>query len=88
VRQHDRLAEAIAGIDDVQTQYESSLGPGVERVRFAADAKRMFGAVDEPKDLVLVDSSAHSSELVTQAEDEIVDETRTVILGFIEELSR
>jgi pimeloyl-ACP methyl ester carboxylesterase len=88
LRQIDEPKLFVAGVDDVQTQYESSLGPGVERVRFAADAKRMFGAADEPKDLVLVDSSAHSSELVTQAEDEIVDETRTVILGFIEELSR
>ena len=44
----------------------------------------MFDAADEPKELALIDSSFHSSGLVTSAPDEIVEETRALILRFLE----
>jgi hypothetical protein len=44
----------------------------------------MFAAAEEPKELALVDSSLHSSELVTTAPDHIVKETRALIFRFLE----
>jgi hypothetical protein len=44
----------------------------------------MFSAAQEPKQLALVDSSFHSSELVTNAPDDIVKETRAQIFRFLE----
>jgi hypothetical protein len=45
----------------------------------------MFEAAAEPKDLLIVDSHSHSSELVTVAEDGVVDQTRKAILRFLSE---
>lgn len=88
LRQIDEPKLFVAGTDDVQSKYEITFAPGIERVRFAVDAKRMFTAAREPKELALVKSSAHSSELVTQAEDHIVEETRALLLQFIEKVTR
>lgn len=74
----------VAGKADVQRQGEAPLRPGIERVRFADDARRMFDAAADPKRLALVDSGFHSSELVTTAEDDIVTETRGLIFRFLE----
>jgi pimeloyl-ACP methyl ester carboxylesterase len=68
----------VAG-DDVQ------LVLGGEAIRFAEEAERMFEAAAEPKDLLIVDSPFHSSELVTVAEDGVVDKTRKAILRFLSE---
>ena len=57
----------IAGADDVQSPGEAPLRPGVESVRFADDARAMFEASPEPRQLEIVDSDAHSSELVIGA---------------------
>lgn len=75
----------VAGTRDVQTPGSAPLKPGIDQVVFAEDAQRMFEAADEPKDLLLVDSGFHSSELVTIAEDEIVEETRRAISEFFVE---
>jgi hypothetical protein len=48
----------------------------------------MFAAAEEPKELVLVDSSFHSSELVTYAPAAIVRETRAAVFRFLSENSR
>ncbi len=69
----------VAGDDDTQ------LVLGGEVIRFADEAKRMFEAAAEPKDLLIVDSHSHSSELVTVAEDGVVDQTRKAILRFLSE---
>jgi alpha/beta superfamily hydrolase len=69
----------VAGDDDTQ------LVLGGELIRFAEEAERMFEAAAEPKDLLIVDSHSHSSELVTVAEDGIVDQTRKAILRFLSE---
>jgi pimeloyl-ACP methyl ester carboxylesterase len=74
----------VAGKDDVQTPGEAPLRPGIEVVRFADDAQRMFDAAADPKQLALVDSGSHSSDLITTAEDEIVTETRALIFRFLE----
>jgi hypothetical protein len=60
------------------------LRPGIESVRFADDARRMFAAAEQPKQLALVDSSFHSSGLVTIAPDHIVEETSALIFRFLE----
>jgi hypothetical protein len=44
----------------------------------------MFAAAEEPKQLVLVDSSFHSSDLVTIAPDDVVRKTRAQIFRFLE----
>jgi dienelactone hydrolase len=67
----------VAGDDDTQ------LVLGGEVIRFAEEAERMFEAAAEPKDLLIVDSHSHSSELVTVAEDGVVDQTRKAILRFL-----
>ncbi len=73
----------IAGKSDVQGS--GDLAPGVAPVRFAEEARSMFEASREPKQLEIVDSGNHSSQLVTTAGDEVVDHTRALIVAFIEE---
>jgi pimeloyl-ACP methyl ester carboxylesterase len=73
----------IAGADDVQTQ--ADLAPGVGTVRFADEARSMYQASREPRQLEIVDSSSHSSVLVTSAGPDVVEHTRELIVAFIEE---
>jgi pimeloyl-ACP methyl ester carboxylesterase len=73
----------IAGADDVQTAGEAPMKPGVQRVSFADDARAMFDASPEPRQLEIVDSGAHSSELVIRGS--VVEHTRALIVAFIEE---
>ena len=75
----------IAGADDVQLPGTAPLKPGVESVRFAEDARAMFEASPEPRQLEIVDSDAHSSELVIDAHPDVVEHTRELIVAFIEE---
>lgn len=83
----------IAGAVDVQTPAEADMRPGVELVRFADDARAMFEASPEPRQLEIIDIGAHSSELVGTFPDEFVSEvradvithTRQLIVAFIEE---
>ncbi len=75
LRQIDEPKLFIAGKDDVHFVRGE--------VRFAKDARRMFGAASEPKELALVDSSLHSSELVTTAPNEIIRKTRALIFRFL-----
>ena len=74
----------VAGRSDVQEQGEGPLRPEIESVRFADDARRMFEAAADPKQLAIVDSGWHSSELVTLAEDDIVTKTRALIFRFLQ----
>jgi alpha-beta hydrolase superfamily lysophospholipase len=73
----------IAGADDVQS-WPAPLKPGVESVRFAEDASAMFEASPEPRQLEIVDSRSHSSELVIGADPDVVEHTRQLIVAFIE----
>jgi predicted alpha/beta-hydrolase family hydrolase len=73
----------IAGTLDIQLPGSAPLKAGIESVVFADDARAMFEAASEPKHLELVESSYHSSELVTFSERPIVDPTRKVILDFL-----
>ena len=73
----------IAGANDVQSPGEAPLNPGVASVRFADDARAMFEASPEPRQLEIVDSGAHSSELVIRGD--VVAQTRALIVAFIEE---
>jgi pimeloyl-ACP methyl ester carboxylesterase len=75
----------IAGTDDVQLPGEAPIKPGIESVRFADDAQAMFDAAPEPRQIELVDSGHHSSELVTIADRQIVEQTRQIIVAFMEE---
>ena len=75
----------IAGADDVQLPTTDPLRPGVESVRFAVDARAMFEASSEPRQLEIVESGAHSSSLVTGAGEDVVEHTRALIVSFIEE---
>jgi pimeloyl-ACP methyl ester carboxylesterase len=84
LKQIDEPKLFIAGKDDVQLPGSAPLRPGIESVRFAADARRMFAAAEQPKQLALVDSAIHSSGLVTYAPDHIVKETRALIFRFLE----
>ena len=84
LKQIDEPKLFIAGKDDVQLPGSAPLRPGIESVQFAEDARRMFAAAEQPKQLALVDSSFHSSELVTHAPDDIVKETRAQIFRFLE----
>jgi pimeloyl-ACP methyl ester carboxylesterase len=74
----------IAGADDVQLPREAPMLAGIDSVRFADDAESMFDAAPEPKQIELVDSALHSSELVTIAHPQIVEQTQ-IIVAFIEE---
>jgi hypothetical protein len=71
----------IAGADDVQLPPEAR----VESVRFADDARAMFEASPEPRQLEIVDSNLHSSSLVTGAPPDVLEHTRQLIVAFIEE---
>jgi pimeloyl-ACP methyl ester carboxylesterase len=84
LKQIDEPKLFAAGKGDVQLPGSAPLRPGIESVRFAEDARRMFAAAEEAKQLALVDSSLHSSELVTTAPDHIVKETRALIFRFLE----
>jgi pimeloyl-ACP methyl ester carboxylesterase len=84
LKQIDEPKLFIAGKDDVQLPGDGPLRPGIESVRFAEDARRMFAAAEQPKQLALVDSSFHSSFLLTDAPDHIVKETSTQIFRFLE----
>ena len=77
----------VAGDADVQLPGEAPLRPGVVSVRFAEDARAMFEASPEPRQIEIVDSGAHSSELVIDAlfDREVVEHTRALIVAFIEE---
>lgn len=75
----------IAGADDVQLPGQAPLKPGVESVRFAEDARAMFEASPEPRQLEIVDSDRHSSELLISAEPDVIEHTRELIVAFIEE---
>jgi pimeloyl-ACP methyl ester carboxylesterase len=88
LRQIDEPKLFVAGTRDVQLPGTAPLRPGVKSVRFAADARRMFDAAEEPKELALVDSSFHSSELVTTASADIVRQTRGALFRFLSENSR
>jgi hypothetical protein len=54
-------------------------------VRFAEDARAMFEASPEPRQLEIVDSGRHSSELVVSDAPGVVERTRQLIVAFIEE---
>ncbi len=77
----------IAGARDVQTPAFAPLREGVTRVYFAEDARAMFEASPEPRQLEIVDSGAHSSELVGARPNEadVIMHTRQLIVAFIEE---
>ena len=73
----------IAGSTDVQTP-AMGLRSGVKIVSFAADAEAMFDASPWPKEIAIVESRYHSSELVTTAAQETLAETRSIIVRFLE----
>jgi hypothetical protein len=77
----------IAGAKDVQTSAFAPLREGVARVYFAEDARAMFEASPEPRQLEIVDSGAHSSELVGARPNaaDVITHTRQLIVAFIEE---
>lgn len=54
-------------------------------VSFAEDARAMFEAAEEPKQLAIVDSASHSSDLLTYAPPDVVKETRNLIFEFLRE---
>jgi pimeloyl-ACP methyl ester carboxylesterase len=88
LRQIDEPKLFVAGTKDVQLPGTAPLRPRVKSVRFAADARRMFAAAEEPKELVLVDSPFHSSELLTTAVPaHIVRQTRGAVFRFLSENS-
>ena len=88
LRQIDEPKLFVAGTNDVQLPGTAPLRHGVSSVAFAADARRMFDAAEEPKALALVDSSYHSSELVTTAfPADIVRQTRGAVFRFLSENS-
>jgi pimeloyl-ACP methyl ester carboxylesterase len=68
----------IAGDDDVQLT-----AAGV--IRFADEAQSMADAAAGEAEVLIVDSAAHSSELVTTAEPPVVVESREAILDFLAE---
>jgi hypothetical protein len=84
LKQIDEPKLFVAGKDDVQLPGSAPLRAGIESVRFAEDARRMFAVAEQPKRLALVDSSSHSSGLVTDGPDDIVKKTRALIFRFLE----
>jgi pimeloyl-ACP methyl ester carboxylesterase len=82
-RANDATPPRLRAIDEpklfVAGSGDEQLGGG-EVINFADEATSMYEAAAEPKDLLVVDSSAHSHELVTVAEDSVVEETREAIL--------
>jgi pimeloyl-ACP methyl ester carboxylesterase len=98
LRQIDEPKLFVAGTKELQLPGSAPLRPGVKSVRFAADARRMFDAAEEPKELALVDSSFHSSELVATApadyrlalpgEAKAIKQTKAAVFRFLSENSR
>jgi pimeloyl-ACP methyl ester carboxylesterase len=84
LRQIEEPKLFVAGKDDIQFPGGAPLRPGIDQVRFADDARRMYAAADEPKQLLLVESRFHSSQLVGGYEDDAVIRTRRVIFSFLE----
>jgi pimeloyl-ACP methyl ester carboxylesterase len=68
----------IAGDGDYQL-----IAAGV--IRFADEAQSMADAAAREVEVLIVDSAAHSSELVTTAEPPVVPERREAILHFLAE---
>jgi pimeloyl-ACP methyl ester carboxylesterase len=68
----------IAGDGDVQLT-ESGV------IRFADEAQSMAGVAAGEVEILIVDSAAHSTELVTTAEPPVVVESRKAILRFLAE---
>ena len=87
IRAIDEPMLFIAGKQDVQRTGEAPLREGVDQVLFAEDARRMFEAASQPKDLLLVDSSSHSSDLVAYEEDQVGERVREAIYAFLQEHS-
>jgi pimeloyl-ACP methyl ester carboxylesterase len=85
LRQIDEPKLFVAGTKDVQLPASAPFRPGVTSVRFAADARRMFDGAEEPKELALVDSSFHSSDLLTYAPADVRRQTTEVVLRFLSE---
>jgi pimeloyl-ACP methyl ester carboxylesterase len=83
LRQIEEPKLFVAATRDVQLPGTAPLRRGIKSVRFAADARRMFDAAAEPKELVLVDSSFHSSDLLTDAPADIVRQTRAAVFRFL-----
>jgi len=80
-----RIAEPklfMAGSEDVQLR-GGAPGMQVDAVRFAADARRMHAWSREPKQLAILDSVQHSSDLVTTDEDDKVRRAKALIDRFI-----
>ena len=76
----------MAGARDVQLPGTAPLRSGVESVRFADDARAMFEASAAPRQLEIVDSGAHSSELVNVLlAADVLEHTRELLVAFIEE---
>ena len=75
----------IAGADDVQLPGTAPLRPGVESVSFSEDARAMFEASPEPRQLEIIDSGSHSTDLVITASPDVIEHTRQLIVAFIEE---
>ncbi len=73
----------IAGALDVQTPGFAPFNPGVASVNFAEDARAMYDASPEPRQLEIVDSGRHSSELVISATPDVLEHTRELIVEFI-----
>jgi pimeloyl-ACP methyl ester carboxylesterase len=80
---NDATPPRLRAIDEPKLFVAGSGDAQVGVVKFADEAMSMYEAAAEPKDLLIVDSSAHSSELVTVAEDSVVEETREAVLDFL-----
>jgi pimeloyl-ACP methyl ester carboxylesterase len=57
----------------------------VGKIRFADEAQSMADAAAGDVEILIVESTAHSHELVTAAKDEVVVESREAILRFLAE---
>lgn len=84
---NDATPSRLRAIDEpklfVAGSGDDQLVAGGEVVKFADEATSMHEAAAEPKDLLIVDSIYHSSQLVTVAEDSVVKETREAVLDFL-----
>ncbi len=88
LRQIDEPKLFVAGAKEVQPHEPGLFRPGVKSVRFAVEARRMFDAAEEPKELVLIDSSFHGSDLLTFAPADIRRQTSDAVFRFLSENSR
>ena len=64
---------------------DAQLVEGGRVIRFADEAQSMVDAAAGEKEILILDTSAHSHELVTTAEPDVVEETRQRIFEFLEE---